>query len=281
MSDLGDSDTSVATVKSVLMGYAEDAVIVDITHNVVRDDLQQAAYIMFSAFWHFPAGTVHVIAVDVFAGAAPCILLAERDGHFFIAPDNGFLPLAFGNDTPSAQLCFECQRPYNFNDWVTGAGRVIAAILAGNKSLYPPHTISVSPILLQPIIMADCIDCNIRYIDRFENVVLNIRKDQFDAAAANRPFRIRVILYEEVTVSQRHNNDGSSDTPKTVKVMRHEDITSISNNYNDVPAGGPLARFNGAGYLEIASNHGSGKALLGLEDEDNISKTIKIFLAPR
>ncbi len=255
LSDLGTRDTSLAVMKAALMNYTKGAPIVDISHNIVANDLQQAAYIMSTACRYFPAGSIHVLCVSVFAGDAPCILLAERDGHYFIAPDNGILPLTFGIETGNTQLCFACKKPDQFREWVNNAGQVIESVMNGNTAQFPVYTILIVPRLLQPIVLPDAIDCNILHIDRYENVVLNIKRKQFEDAVMNRLFRI--------------------------KVMRHKDITTISNNYNEVPEGAPLARFNDAGYLEIASNHGSAKALLGLKEDASVYKTIKIFLAPR
>jgi hypothetical protein len=63
--------------------------------------------------------------------------------------------------------------------------------------------------------------------------------------------------------------------------MRLQDITTVSNNYNDVPYGEPLCRFNDTGFLEIALNHGQAATLLGLAPVNTSNlryQTIKIFL---
>ena len=86
--------------------------------------------------------------------------------------------------------------------------------------------------------MPDGVECNILYIDRYENVVLDITKTQFDAMVKGRPFKI--------------------------KIMRMDDITTVSNNYNDVAKDEPLCRFNSAGFLEIAFNHAPAATSLGL-----------------
>jgi S-adenosylmethionine hydrolase len=43
-----------------------------------------------------------------------------------------------------------------------------------------------------------------------------------------------------------------------------QEITTVSHNYNDVPKGNALCRFNSAGFMEIALNHDNAAALLGL-----------------
>ena len=254
LSDLGTRDTSVTIAKAILMQHAPDAMVIDISHNVVQYDLQQAAYLLLSAYRHFPAGTVHLLLVDIFAGDAPRMLLAEKDGHYFIAPDNGLLPLAFGTDMSGIRLCSEPGTQYSFTGWIQNAGKVIEAIQQGNTSQFRTTEVKAARRLLQPQAMPLGIDCNILYIDRYENVVLDITRPQFDEFVKGRPFRI--------------------------KVMRMQDITTISNNYNEVPEGEPLCRFNSAGFLEIALNHEPAASLLGLGTYTTANlryQTIRIF----
>jgi S-adenosyl-L-methionine hydrolase (adenosine-forming) len=258
LSDLGTRDASVTIAKTVLLRYVPGTTIVDISHNVEQYDLQQAAYLLLSAYRHFPAGTVHIVPVDVFSTEKPRMLLAQHDGYYFIAPDNGVLPLAFGAALQDTRLCFEFSKPFSFSEWINKAGQVIELIAAGRDMPYPTYEVKKAPRIWQPKAMPDGVDCNILYIDRYENVVLDITRDQFNEMVRNRPFRI--------------------------KVMRLDDITTISHNYNDVPEGEPLCRFNNAGFLEIALNHGPAASLLGLRvfNTSNVRyQTIKIFFGAR
>jgi S-adenosylmethionine hydrolase len=254
LSDLGTRDTSVTIAKAILMRYGTGDTIIDISHNVAQYDLQQAAYILVSAYKHFPRGAVHIVLTDVFIGDTPRMLVAEKDGFFFIAPDNGILPLAFGTDMENTRLCFEFTRPYTFSDWVNKTGQVIE-VLQGKRTLsFKQYDIKKAPRMLQPKAMTDGVECNILYIDRYENVVLDITKAQFDELVKKRPFRI--------------------------KIMRMQDINTISDHYNDVEQGEPLCLFNDAGFLEIALNHAPAASLLGLgtNNTGNLRyQTIKIF----
>jgi S-adenosylmethionine hydrolase len=254
LSDFGTRDASVPVAKAILMGYAPDSVFVDISHNIVQYDLQQAAYLLLSAYRHFPKGTIHILLVDVFSGNMPRLLLAEKDGYFFIVPDNGILPLAFGNEVDNTLLCFEFVGPYIFRDWINSAGKVIAALSEGSILQFKTCEMKMARRLLQPQVTPLGIDCNILYIDRYENIVLDITRQQFDEYVKGRPFRI--------------------------KVMRMGDITTIRNNYNDVPEGEPLCRFNSAGFLEIALNHQPAATRLGFGSYNSGSlryQTIRIF----
>jgi S-adenosylmethionine hydrolase len=150
-------------------------------------------------------------------------------------------------------LAAELEKPYSFRRWMESAASVISSVRNGEAAGYAQYKTQNVPRILQPKAGFDGVDCNILYVDHYENVVLDITKEQFEAAVSNRPFRI--------------------------KVMRMDDITVISDHYGDVEKGEPLARFNDAGYLELAINRDRAATLLGLaHNSGNLRyQTIKIW----
>jgi S-adenosylmethionine hydrolase len=87
----------------------------------------------------------------------------------------------------------------------------------------------------------DWIDSQIIFIDQFENVVINLTKEEFEEHRKGRKFRIVLPA----------RNDGG--------------IINISENYASVEQGERLAWFNSAGYLELAINKGNLAGLFGLK----------------
>ncbi len=258
LSDLGSGDAEVTIVKAILTSALPKVHIVDISHSVPQFNLQQAAYLLLSAYKHFPDDTIHIIVVDVFAGVEPGMLLYKYQNQYFIAPDNGILPLVFGEEIRGARLCYEFKKPYSFNEWPQKAAKIAQAIEIGQiESLYKPCELKTSLRFMQPKILHDGVECNILYIDQFENVVLDITRVQFEEIIGSNPFRIRVT--------------------------RSHELTTISNNYNDVGENEALCRFNDTGYLEIAINQGKAATLLGLAAFNSgnlLYQTIKISLLP-
>ena len=97
-------------------------------------------------------------------------------------------------------------------------------------------------------------ECQVIHIDRYENVVINVTKQQFEDIGKGRNFRI--------------------------SFMRDEEITEISTHYHNVKPGEKLCRFNNNGYLEIAINRGQAASLFGLtlyREQHLFYNTIKIF----
>ncbi|MEI8279032.1 MAG: SAM-dependent chlorinase/fluorinase [Bacteroidota bacterium] len=256
LSDFGHQDASVAITKGILMQHVPHAAVVDISHLVEPFHLQQAAYLLLSSYKSFPTGTVHVLLFDVFSEKTPRLLLAEKDGHYFIAPDNGVLSLAFGNTLHSVWNCFELQHPGIFKDWLHQIGIIAAQLQTQTPQQLPytPFHMKIAPQHWQPKVEGNAIECQVIHIDRYENVVLNISKEQFEEVGNGRPFNIQF--------------------------MRNEEINTLSTHYYHVREGEKLCRFNATGYLEIAINRGKAASLFGLKlyrDTHLIYSTIKIF----
>lgn len=92
--DLGAKDYFVGAMKGTIFSVNPDAKIVDITHEVPKYDVREAALILAQAAKAFPVGTIFVTVVDPGVGTErKCVLLKTKNGLFFIAPDNGVLTL--------------------------------------------------------------------------------------------------------------------------------------------------------------------------------------------
>lgn len=256
LSDFGLQDASVATTKGILMQHLPEVPMVDISHNVEPFYLQQAAYLLLSSYASFPEGSVHVVLFDVFSEAAPRLLLCERRGHFFLAPDNGVLALAFGADLPDVWTCFELSPTARFEDWVRQVGSIARNIFCGRRDglKLDSCTLKTTPVAWQPRVWEGAAECQVVHIDRYENVVINMRREAFSELAAGRPFRIRF--------------------------MRDDEISHISTAYCDVPEGDKLVRFNKTGFMEVCINRGKAASLLGFSvrrEKHLIYSTVRIF----
>src|ERR1700733_11865034 len=93
--DFGASDYFVGAMKGVLLGSSPRPRIVDITHEIAPQDVNEAAFVIAQAWRYFPKGSIHVVVVDPGVGSARRAILCEADGRFFIAPDNGVLSMIY------------------------------------------------------------------------------------------------------------------------------------------------------------------------------------------
>lgn len=255
LSDFGLHDASVAYAKGVLMQYIPQLPTVDISHLIKPYHLHQAAYVLASSYKSFPEGTCHVCLFDVFYSKDATMLLCEKDGHYFLTPDNGLLSLALSS-IDKVWSCGILKAGEGFKQWLKKTGELLKDLHekgVENMGL-ATYEMKNAPTHWLPKIEGDTLECHVIHIDRFENVVLNINKREFEKFGRNRNFRIQF--------------------------MRSEEIHVISNHYTDVKEGAKLCRFNTTGYLEIAINRGKAASLFGLKlhhDKHLIYNTIKIF----
>jgi S-adenosylmethionine hydrolase len=94
LSDFGARDPSAAICRGVMLGIANDAQIIDITHEIAKFRIRDAAHVLANAVQYLPIGT-HVAVVDPGVGTSrrPLGILTKR-GDVLIGPDNGLLPAA-------------------------------------------------------------------------------------------------------------------------------------------------------------------------------------------
>ena len=238
LSDFGLQDASVAITKGLLLQHAPGSNIIDLSHEVIPFNIRQAAYLLEGAYNKFPAGTCHLAIFDLFSEPIPKLVLVACDGHYFLSPDNGLLPMALVNHNGDAWVCFELTKEYGFSDWITAAGNVIRRLQSATPGdiTYPPHKLKkIKPAPVEP--NGSVISCEVLHIDHYENVVVNITQQQFNELRNGRRFRINI--------------------------MELEDVTEISKSYSEVKEGTKLCRFNSNDHLEICVNRGKAASLFG------------------
>jgi S-adenosylmethionine hydrolase len=244
LSDFGLQDAAVASVKGLLYQHAPALPVFDISHMAEPYHMQQASYLLKMAYGNFPTGSFHIVLCDVYHVAKPTMVLCIKDGHYFLTPDNGIVPLAFFNKYDAAWRCYDMAEGQNINDWVNQAANIIRRVSEAtdiNTLSYEQHTMSNKLVHWQPTL-----------IDRFENVIVNLTKETFENSRRGRNFRIQFA---------RHT------------------VTEISNGYADVRMDDILCWFNSTGYLEIAINRGKAASMLGLKldkEKHLLYTTIKI-----
>ncbi|MET6996681.1 SAM hydrolase/SAM-dependent halogenase family protein [Chitinophaga defluvii] len=240
-SDIGLQDYLVGAIKGQLWQYCPECTVMDISHHISPFNLPQATYICKSAFTYYPPGTFHCVLINLFDRKSDFVLLAHHNGQYIACADNGLLTMiAGGMPTAVVKLYLDKAAPKN-TFTILKRFADAAKALASGKSLTDLGALTQDFHVknnLQPLTGQDYIEGQIIHIDSFENVVVNITRQQFEAQRKHRKFRIFF--------------------------RRDEVIHQISETYADVAEGQKLALFNAAGYLEIAINKGNAAGLFGL-----------------
>lgn len=90
LSDFGSASPYPAAMKAVIASRVEVSFL-DISHDVRRHDVREAAFLLASVAPHCPAGTVHLAIVDPGVGTSRRGLLVAAGGQTLIGPDSGLL----------------------------------------------------------------------------------------------------------------------------------------------------------------------------------------------
>ncbi|UCE63598.1 MAG: SAM-dependent chlorinase/fluorinase [Nitrospirota bacterium] len=98
LTDFGDRDYFVPSMKGVMLGINPQLRILDLSHQIPAQNIEQAAFFLKSCYRYFPDGTVHVVVVDPGVGSPRRPLLVSTSRYFFIAPDNGVLNEIFDEE---------------------------------------------------------------------------------------------------------------------------------------------------------------------------------------
>jgi len=70
LTDFGLADAYVGTMKGVMLSICPSARLVDLTHHITPQDVRAGAYVLSTAFRHFPPHTIFLIVVDPGVGTA-------------------------------------------------------------------------------------------------------------------------------------------------------------------------------------------------------------------
>jgi S-adenosylmethionine hydrolase len=260
--DWGTSDFYLVALKGHILRLCPQVRIVDISHETSHlGNVAQGAYKLRSAYPFFPEGSIHVVGVDSEAYPDQPFIAAERNGHFFICKNNGFLSLVL-DDFGSATAITppeECAASFSV---ISVVPPVISKLLQGvpvgslGETITPQPSTHKQPIVrFSPVENAAVLGVkphvativgHVLHIDSNGNIITNITRELFYSSAQGRPYTIFIN-------SNRYK------------------ISQINNTYADVSSGTPVAFFNSQGLLEIAVSYGNASHLYGLDNDGSIT----------
>lgn len=185
--DFGLSDPYVGLMKAVILQINPHATIVDITHGIRPQAVEQAAFLVSKSYGYFPPHAIHVVVVDPGVGTARRALSVATPHGTFVAPDNGVLGrLNLLNQSGGLQSDCRAWRLTQPAFWRlpvshTFHGRDVFAPVAAHLSLgIDPSNLgdevhSLAPLhYSQPAWKDDSIEGQVIHIDHYGNLVTDI-----------------------------------------------------------------------------------------------------------
>ena len=89
ISDFGISDGYVAAMTGVILGICPDVRLIDVSHEVPPQDINNASFVLGTTLRYFSASTIHVAVVDPGIGTDRYPILLVTPHNSFIGPNNG------------------------------------------------------------------------------------------------------------------------------------------------------------------------------------------------
>ena len=257
--DYGNKDYSVSELKAKIYNEITDVRIVDISHNISPFNLTEAAYIIKSAYRHFPKGSIHIIGIESDLTPENAHIAMKFDDNYFIGADNGVFSMIIGDFKADSMVEINIHKNYNNTITANDVFVKIATHISrdGKLEVIGKKIDSIKEIKdIKPVVSSDNnqIIGSVIYIDNYGNVVTNITQNIFDKIAKSRPF---TIYARNVKFDKIFNNYSDAIDYSIPKDKREED-------------GKKIALFNNLGYLELSiyksnpSTVGSASTLFGL-----------------
>jgi S-adenosylmethionine hydrolase len=247
LTDFGDRDWFVASMKGVILSINPQATIVDLTHHIGSHDVQDGAYVWKSCYKYFPDGTIHVAVVDPGVGSDRRPLIAKSSRYFFCAPDNGLLTQVFEQEGDLEVREIENKQYRLDAEGHTFDGRDVFAPAAAWLTKQQPF-VSYGRVLsdahrfpvAQPQWEQAALVGEVVYVDVFGNLITN--------------------------VSLRHVKEVREITKRPNPLIRigGHSIDGLVGCYDEGDHGPPRALINSDGQLEIFCKESSASALLNV-----------------
>jgi S-adenosylmethionine hydrolase len=251
MTDFGEDDFFVASLKGVIAKINPSARIIDITHRLPSFDIKAGSFILFSSYKYFPARTIFLVVVDPGVGTSRKILLAETDSYFFVAPDNGVLSFVLEEEgirhlrevTNKNYFLPELSRTFEGRDKMAPAAAWLSRGISCEE--FGPKMTSYKKFEAEkPQMKRDKIIGHILYIDKFGNLITNI------------PEGMLKLLQKKMG-------------KKTLSLsIEDREITSFEQSYSSVKKGELLFLVGSVGLIEIAAKESSAAQKLKIKNGD-------------
>jgi len=250
LTDFGNKDGFVGTMKGVIWQICPSAQIADISHEIAPQNIREGAIALWRAAPFFPEDTVHIAVVDPGVGTRRRPMAARLGNMYFVGPDNGlftpFIENAYAKGETPRFVTLDQPRWFLPNVSRTFHGRDIfspvGAYLASGVPLEALGTLFEDPVLLplsKPARTARGYQAHISVIDVFGNCTTDLPA----AAIAGHEIEIRV-------------------NGKTVH--------GLSPSYGHHPSGELIALVDSEDFVEVAVVNGSAARVLNAQVGDEV-----------
>lgn len=260
LTDFGEEDFFVGSLKGVIATINPSVPMVDITHHVPSFDIHAGGFILYAAYRYYPSGTIFLAVVDPGVGTERKILLVETENYMFVAPDNGVLSLAL--EAENTKTLIDVKNTEYFlpvlSSTFEGRDKMAPTAAWLSKGITPsefgPGVLDYVRLDVQkPRVEKEEILGQVLYADKFGNLITNVPFEEV--------LRIKKETKEERVVCQ----------------VGDKEVARFEPSYSFVDRDELFVLPGSLGLIEIAVREGSAQKRLAAHPGD----PVRIFLAKR
>jgi S-adenosyl-L-methionine hydrolase (adenosine-forming) len=202
LSDFGYRNEWVGICHAVMNRIAPESPIVDLSHGVPPLDVRNGALLLVDSMPYLAEDAVVLAVVDPSVGRDRDVALESKDGHLVVGPDNGLLaPAAAALGGVASAVEIESQDvvllpispSFHARDVLAPAAAHLAAGVA-LETLGPeidPATLA-EMMIPEPRVERKKIECEVLDLNRFGNVLLNVRTSHLADAGLDQTATLQI-----------------------------------------------------------------------------------------
>ncbi|GJL53922.1 MAG: hypothetical protein NPIRA02_10540 [Nitrospirales bacterium] len=225
LTDFGHRDYFVPSMKGVMYGINSQVRLVDLSHDITPQGVEEAAFHLKSCYHYFPDGTIHVVVVDPGVGSDRRAILVSTARYFFLAPDNGVLTYIFEEERSVEVRAIENKQYRLDSEGATFDGRDVFSPAAAwlTKGQMPG---SYGPLIHDYVTLPTSdakmengkLVGKIVYIDRFGNMISNITPADLETFRTVTKREVEVIQVGDIMIKgmKTHYAEGALGMPEAL-----------------------------------------------------------------
>ena len=258
--DWGNSDNYAAIFKAHLYRENPNAKIIDVTHDIKKNAIIDAAFLVKITYPHFPQNSIHIIDVNFLSSSNEKILKTEQstekfnfthylafyyDNHYFMCENNGIISsLCNINEIKEIVKIYPDETYDNFRSfkaipcWVKAATKLAngdSLLSIGEKyDLKDIELLNIPKVRheIEQQEKRDKIVFHSQYIDSYGNIITNLHKNFFDKIADGRTtfhfYCTQTGTYKNRKISTEYNDKSDS---QFILLFGHSQYLEIATKY--------------------------------------------------
>jgi S-adenosylmethionine hydrolase len=182
-------------MKGTIFSINPQAMIVDLTHEISKYNVREAALVIGMSYHEFPSRSIHIVVTDPGVGSSRRPILVAIEDYYFIGPDNGVFSMIYNENERCKVFHLTAEHYFRRDRSATFHGRDIFAPVAAwlSKGIASDNfgeeiTDFMKLRFPSPSMPTrTALEGEVLYIDTFGNAITNIKAEDLKTLQAQKP----------------------------------------------------------------------------------------------